>query len=53
MLSNQVEILNIKIDGLYGSTQVHPVMRCDSNGGGVHSTKYPSFNPSIEEEQVH
>ena len=27
MLSNQVELLNKKIDGLCGSTQVHPVMR--------------------------
>ena len=53
MLSNQVELLNKKIDGLYDSTQVHPVMRCDSNGGGVHNTDYPSFNPGTEEEQVH
>ncbi|KAG8486633.1 hypothetical protein CXB51_020062 [Gossypium anomalum] len=52
MLSNQVELLNKKIDGLYGSTQVHPVMRCDSNGG-AHNTDYPSFNPSTEEEQIH
>ncbi|KAK5793306.1 hypothetical protein PVK06_034448 [Gossypium arboreum] len=51
MLSNQVELLNKKVEGLYGSTQVHPVMRCDSNGGGVH-TEYQSFNPSTEEEQV-
>ncbi|KAG8493010.1 hypothetical protein CXB51_012669 [Gossypium anomalum] len=52
MLSNQVELLNKKIDGLYGSTQVHPVMRCDSNGGGAHNTDYLSFNLGIEEEQV-
>ncbi|KAG8488716.1 hypothetical protein CXB51_016697 [Gossypium anomalum] len=52
MLSNQVELLNKKIDGLLGSTQVHPVMRCDSSGGGVH-TEYQSFNPSPKEEQVH
>ncbi|KAK5775311.1 hypothetical protein PVK06_043184 [Gossypium arboreum] len=51
MLSNQVELLNKKIDGLYSSTQVHPVMRCDSNGGGAH-TEYQSFNPSNQEEQV-
>ncbi|KAG8474460.1 hypothetical protein CXB51_031443 [Gossypium anomalum] len=51
MLSNQVELLNKKIDGFLGSTQVHPVMRCDSSGG-VH-TEYQSFNPSTEEEQVH
>ena len=51
MLSNQVELLNKKIDGLLGSMQVHPVMRCDSSGGGVH-TEYQSFNPTTEEEQV-
>ncbi|KAG8483013.1 hypothetical protein CXB51_021870 [Gossypium anomalum] len=33
MLSNQMEILNKKIDGLLGSMQVHPVIRCDSSGG--------------------
>ncbi|KAK5772600.1 hypothetical protein PVK06_048890 [Gossypium arboreum] len=51
MLSNQVELLNKKIDGLLGFTQVHQVMRCDSSGGGVH-TEYQSFNPTTEEEQV-
>ncbi|KAG8488548.1 hypothetical protein CXB51_016295 [Gossypium anomalum] len=51
ILSNQVELLNKKIDSLYGSTQVHLVMRCESNGGGVHNTDYPSFNSDIEEEQ--
>ncbi|KAG8474649.1 hypothetical protein CXB51_031277 [Gossypium anomalum] len=53
MLSNLVELLNKKIDGLYGSSQVHLVMRCDSNRGGVHNTDYPSFNLGTEEEQVH
>ncbi|KAK5825007.1 hypothetical protein PVK06_019809 [Gossypium arboreum] len=51
MLSNQVELLIKKIDSLCGSTQVHPVMRCDSNRGGA-CTEYQPFNPSIEEEQV-
>ncbi|KAK5802490.1 hypothetical protein PVK06_030084 [Gossypium arboreum] len=51
MLSNQVELLNKKIDSFLGSTQVHPVMRCDSSRGGVH-TEYQSFNPTTEEEQV-
>ncbi|KAK5839064.1 hypothetical protein PVK06_007822 [Gossypium arboreum] len=51
MLSNQVELLNKKFDGLWGSTQVHPVMRCDSNGGGAY-TEYKPFNPNIEEEEV-
>ena len=51
MISNQVELLNKKIDGLYGSTQVHLVIRYYSNGGGA-CTEYQPFNPSIEEEQV-
>ncbi|KAG8491590.1 hypothetical protein CXB51_014777 [Gossypium anomalum] len=48
----KVELLNKKIDGLRGSTQVHPVMRCDLSGGGIH-TEYQPFNPTTEEEQVH
>ncbi|KAG8488733.1 hypothetical protein CXB51_016629 [Gossypium anomalum] len=52
MLSNQVELLNKKIDGLVGSTQVHLVIRCDSSRGGVHK-EYQPFNPTTEEEQVH
>ncbi|KAG8474175.1 hypothetical protein CXB51_033954 [Gossypium anomalum] len=52
MLSNQVELLNKKIDGLLGSTQIHPVMRCDLSGGGVH-TDYQSFNLTTDEERVH
>ena len=52
MLSNHVELLNKEIDGLYGSTQVHPVIRCDTNGGGVH-TEYQSFNLSTEEIKGH
>ena len=51
MLSNHVELLNKKIDGLLGFTQVHPVIRCKTNGGGA-CTEYQPFNPSIEEEQV-
>ncbi|KAG8496918.1 hypothetical protein CXB51_008149 [Gossypium anomalum] len=51
ILSNQVELLNKKIDGLVGSTQVHPIMRCDSSGGSAH-TEYQPFNPTTEEEQV-
>ncbi|KAG8502938.1 hypothetical protein CXB51_000744 [Gossypium anomalum] len=52
MLSNQVELLNKKIDGLLGSTQVHLVMRCDSSEGGVH-IDYQPFNPTTDEEQIH
>ncbi|KAK5793055.1 hypothetical protein PVK06_034191 [Gossypium arboreum] len=51
MLSNQVKLLNKKIDGLLGSTQVHPVMKCETNGGRA-CTEYQPFNPSTEEEQV-
>ncbi|KAG8478704.1 hypothetical protein CXB51_028539 [Gossypium anomalum] len=43
MLSNHVKLLNKKIDGLLGSTQVHQVMRCDSSGGGVHTDYQPSI----------
>ncbi|KAA3456048.1 Retrotransposon gag protein [Gossypium australe] len=35
------------------SNQVHPVMQCDTNGGGVSNTEYPPYNPSVENEQVH
>ena len=38
----------IKTAGVYN---VHPVMRCETNGGGA-CTEYQPFNPSIEEEQV-
>ena len=51
MISNQVELLNKKIDGLYGSTQVHLVIRYYSNGGGA-CKEYQPFNPCIKEEQV-
>ncbi|KAG8493104.1 hypothetical protein CXB51_010649 [Gossypium anomalum] len=51
MLSNQVELLNKKINSLPGSTQIHLAMRCDSSEGGV-LTEYPPFNPTTEQEQV-
>ncbi|KAG8489221.1 hypothetical protein CXB51_017300 [Gossypium anomalum] len=35
-----------KTTGVYNVDAVHPVMRCDSSGGGV-------FNPTTKEEQVH
>ncbi|KAA3488422.1 Pol polyprotein [Gossypium australe] len=31
---------------------VHPVMQCDTNGGGMSNTEYPSYNPGIESEQM-
>ncbi|KAG8493093.1 hypothetical protein CXB51_010359 [Gossypium anomalum] len=40
-----------KAGGVFNLDTVHPVMRCDSNGG-MHNPDYPSFNPGIEEEQV-
>ncbi|KAA3465597.1 integrase [Gossypium australe] len=46
MLSNQVELLSKKIDGLCGSSQ------CDTNRGGMNNTEYPPYNPSTENEQV-
>ncbi|KAA3483462.1 Transposon Ty3-I Gag-Pol polyprotein [Gossypium australe] len=52
MLSNQVELLNKNMDGLCGSSQVHPVMQCDTNGRGMGNTEYPSYNPGIESEQM-
>ncbi len=52
MLSNQVELLNKKIDGLYISTQVHPVMQCDTNGGGMNNLECLPFAPSTENEQI-
>ncbi|KAG8485620.1 hypothetical protein CXB51_018935 [Gossypium anomalum] len=36
---------------VYNVDSVHPVMRCDPSGGGVH-TEYPPFNHTTEEEQV-
>ncbi|KAL1127062.1 hypothetical protein V6Z11_A13G153800 [Gossypium hirsutum] len=33
LLSNQVELLNKKIDGFLNSSQVHPVMQCEASGG--------------------
>ncbi|KAG8496909.1 hypothetical protein CXB51_008012 [Gossypium anomalum] len=52
MLSNQVEILNKNIDGLLSSTQVHPVMRCDSSGGGSSNIEYPPYGHNMENEQL-
>ncbi|KAA3483828.1 Transposon Ty3-I Gag-Pol polyprotein [Gossypium australe] len=47
MLSNQVELLNEKIDG------VHPVLQYDMNEGGMSNTEHPPYNPSAENEQIH
>ncbi|KAG8472953.1 hypothetical protein CXB51_035041 [Gossypium anomalum] len=41
-----------KTAGVYSVNAVHLVMKCDSNGGGVH-TEYQPFNSTTEEEQVH
>ncbi|KAG8499030.1 hypothetical protein CXB51_005405 [Gossypium anomalum] len=39
-----------KTAGVYNVDSVHPVMRCDPSGGGVH-TEYQPFNLTTEEEQ--
>ncbi|KAK5811269.1 hypothetical protein PVK06_026596 [Gossypium arboreum] len=52
MLSNQVELLNRKIDGLLGSTRVHPVMQCNASGGGTNNSEYPPYGPNMENEQM-
>jgi len=52
MLSNQVKLLNKKIDGLCGSTQVHPVMQCDTSGGGVGNLEYLPFSPNMENKLI-
>ncbi|KAG8491750.1 hypothetical protein CXB51_015084 [Gossypium anomalum] len=50
MLSNQVELLNKKIDGFLGSSQVHPVMQCEASGGS--SSEYPPYGHHMENEQL-
>ncbi|KAK5845857.1 hypothetical protein PVK06_002093 [Gossypium arboreum] len=52
MLSNQVELLNRKIDGFLGSSQVHPVMQCNASGGGTSNSKYPPYGHNMENEQL-
>ena len=48
MLSNQVEQLNKKIDGLYVSMQVHPVMQCNTNGGEMNNIECLPYDPNSE-----
>ena len=48
MLSNQVELLNKKIDGFLSSSQVHPVMQCEVSGGGSSSSEYPPYGHNME-----
>ncbi|KAG8498773.1 hypothetical protein CXB51_005219 [Gossypium anomalum] len=52
MLSNQIEFLTKKIDGLFGSMQVHPIMQCDASGGGMGNSEYPPYDPNMENEQM-
>ncbi|XP_052489795.1 uncharacterized protein LOC128042488 [Gossypium raimondii] len=52
MLSNQVEQLNKKIDGLYVSTQVHPMMQCDTNERVMNNPKSLPYGPITENEQI-
>ena len=52
MLSNQVELLNKKIDGFLSSSQVHPVMQCEASGGGSSNSEYPPYGHNMENEQL-
>ncbi|KAG8491362.1 hypothetical protein CXB51_014485 [Gossypium anomalum] len=52
MLSNQVELLNKKIDGLLGSTQVHPVIQCEASGGRLSNPEYQPYGHNMENEQL-
>ncbi|KAG8499036.1 hypothetical protein CXB51_005447 [Gossypium anomalum] len=52
ILSTQVELLNRKIDGFFGSSQVHPVMQCKASGGGSSNSEYPPYCHNRENEQL-
>ncbi|KAG8475377.1 hypothetical protein CXB51_031902 [Gossypium anomalum] len=52
MQLNQVELLNKKIDGLIGSTQVHPVMQREASGGGSSNPEYQPYGHNMENEQL-
>ncbi|TYJ30334.1 hypothetical protein E1A91_A06G123800v1 [Gossypium mustelinum] len=49
ILSNQVEVLNIKIDGLCSSDQVHPVMRPQHPPGFQQPPYQQKKKPNLEE----
>ncbi|KAG8496897.1 hypothetical protein CXB51_008079 [Gossypium anomalum] len=46
----QWQVMRTKPMKTAGVYNVHLAMRCDSSGGGV-PTEYPTFNPTIKEEQ--
>ncbi|KAA3469453.1 Retrotransposon gag protein [Gossypium australe] len=46
-----VELLHKKFDGLYGSSQAHPVMQCDASGG-VANPEYPPYGQGTKSEQM-
>ena len=52
MLSNQVELLNRKINGLLSSSQVHPVMQCEANSGGTNHLEYQPYGHNMDNEQL-
>ncbi|KAK5785574.1 hypothetical protein PVK06_040170 [Gossypium arboreum] len=52
MLSNQVELLNKKIDGFLSSSQVHPVMQCEASSGEPDHSKYQPYGHSMDNEQL-
>ncbi|KAG8474500.1 hypothetical protein CXB51_031170 [Gossypium anomalum] len=51
ILSNQVELLNKKINGLIGSTH-HPVMQCEASGGGSSNPEYQPYGYNMANEQL-
>ena len=50
MLSNQVELLNKKINGFLSSSQVHQVMQCEASGGGTSHSEYQPYGHNIDNE---
>ncbi|KAK5811958.1 hypothetical protein PVK06_027350 [Gossypium arboreum] len=52
MLSNQVELLNKKIDGFLSSSQVHPVMQCESSGGRTSHSEYQPYGHNMDNDQL-
>ena len=50
LLSDQVELLNKKIDGFLNSSQVHPVMQYEASGGGTSHSEYRPYGQNIDNE---
>ena len=52
MHSNQVELLNKKIDGFLSSSQVHPVMQSEASRGGTSHSEYQPYSHNMDNEQL-